>query len=208
MPVLPFSSDADIVQFAKAFLDNHVERFQKDIAICLTLQNGSHAYFPALMACIAFGDLLSGLFTGKLNGQKLPELEVYVSHFMDAAVYTHDRLGVLYECFRHKVAHLAHPYVVFDTTKSVTFKGHPKRLITWEVHDRGPSLPIEIVSRGGQISASPTPWDVLYDHIVIINLDTLASDIVNSIPRYLQHLQADNNARSRFKKCMQSYFPR
>jgi len=68
MPVLPFSSDADVVRFAKAFLDNHIERFKKDIAICLTAdQNNSHAYFPALMACIAFADLLSGLNAGKLE---------------------------------------------------------------------------------------------------------------------------------------------
>jgi hypothetical protein len=33
MPVLPFKTDADVVKFAKAFLDEHLERFCKDIKI-------------------------------------------------------------------------------------------------------------------------------------------------------------------------------
>src|SRR3979490_2112330 len=84
MPVLPFASDTDVVQFAKAFLDGHVERFRKDIAICLTRDAGkSHAYFPALITCIAFADLLSGLYAGKLDGHGLEELKNYVSQFMN-----------------------------------------------------------------------------------------------------------------------------
>jgi hypothetical protein len=31
MPVLPFASDVEVVQFAKAFLDEHLDRFNKDI---------------------------------------------------------------------------------------------------------------------------------------------------------------------------------
>ena len=55
MPVLPFASDADVAKFAKAFLAEHVKRFRKDIAICLTRDaKNSHAYFPALITCIAF----------------------------------------------------------------------------------------------------------------------------------------------------------
>ena len=52
MPVLPFESDADVAEFAGKFLGEHVERFDKDIAICLQPdENGSHAYFPALITC-------------------------------------------------------------------------------------------------------------------------------------------------------------
>ena len=55
MPVLPFSSDAEVVDFANAFLREHVERFRKDIKICLTRnKNKTHAYFPALIAYISF----------------------------------------------------------------------------------------------------------------------------------------------------------
>ena len=53
MPVLPFSTDAEVVRFAKAFLREHLERFRKDIKICLTPdKNKARAYFPALMSCI------------------------------------------------------------------------------------------------------------------------------------------------------------
>ena len=45
--------------------------------------------------------------------------------------YTSDRRRseILYECLRHKVAHLAYPYAVFDTTtaRSKTFDGQPRR---------------------------------------------------------------------------------
>ena len=72
MPVLRFSSDAEVVKFAKAFLREHLERFRKDIGICLTRdKNKAHAYFPALISCISFADLLSGLYAGTLDKQRL-----------------------------------------------------------------------------------------------------------------------------------------
>jgi hypothetical protein len=212
MSKMPFSSDADVVRFATAFLRNRVQTFKKDIAICLTADKcGSHAYFPALITCIAFADLLSGLHAGTLTNQKLPELKDYVSKFIDTTktVYTDDRLSVLYECFRHKVAHLAQPYAVFDTnTKSKTFPG-PRRLITWTVHAKGPRPPIQIVRVGRtQIVKAPTPWDAVYDHRVTVSVRGLASDIVKSIPKYLRSLKTDSAARQRFRDCMPSYFPR
>ena len=115
MPVLPFSSDAEIVEFARAFLDEHLVRFRKDIKICLTPNaEGNHAYFPALITCIAFAEFLSALYSGNFDGPGLDQLKNYAAEFMTAE-YTKDRLNVLYECIRHKVAHLALPYAVFDT---------------------------------------------------------------------------------------------
>ena len=55
-------------------------------------------------------------YAGSLESkQSLKNLKHYVRNFMDASEYTDDRLNVLYELFRHKVAHLALPYAVFDT---------------------------------------------------------------------------------------------
>jgi hypothetical protein len=153
MPVLP---DARVVQFAKAFLDEHLGRFTKDIAICLKADaKKQHAYFPALITCIAFLDFLSGLYAGTLETHSLKELKHYVRNFMDPREYTEDRLNVLYELFRHKVAHLALPYAVFDTTTSRarTFGGQQRRLITWTVRASGPRPPINIVSEKKQILA-------------------------------------------------------
>jgi hypothetical protein len=212
MPVLPFCSDDEVVNFAKAFLDEHRERFQKDIAICLKPDdNNSHAYFPALITCIAFLDLLSGLRAGKLDGQKLPELKNYVSQFMDPLAYTEDRLDVLYECFRHKVAHLAQPYVVFDTdsTRGKTFGGKPRRLIAWTVRASGPRPTIDIVPVNcrKQILRAATPWPVFYDHRVTVSIRGFAADIAKSIPRYLRHLRTEAEARENFRRCMANYFP-
>jgi hypothetical protein len=194
MPILPFSSDAEIVGFARAFLHEHLVRFRKDIKICLTPNvRGECAYFPALITCIAFTEFLSGLYAGTLNGPALKQLKNYAAHFLPAH-YTMDRLDVLYECFRHKVAHLALPYAVFDTgTKPETFRGQPKRLITWTVDAgrRKPAIEIVEVNPATQIETAVTPWPVRYDHRTTVYLCRLAYDIVQSVPRYLRYLETD-----------------
>jgi hypothetical protein len=210
MPVLPFSSDAEIVEFARAFLDEHLVRFRKDIKICLTRNaNGDHAYFPALITCIAFAEFLSGLYAGNLDGHGLKKLEKYAADLMPVE-YTTDRIDVLYECFRHKVAHLALPYAVFDTdTKPKTFRGQPRRLITWTVAAGRRKPPIEIVAvrSAKQIETAVTPWPVHYDHLATVYLCRLAYDIRKSVPKYIRRLESDRTARDHFKSCMAVYFP-
>ena len=82
-------------------------------------------------------------------------------------------------------------------------------LIAWTVLATRRKPPIEIVSVSPpkQILNAATPWPVFYDHRVSVSVRSLAPDIVNSISKYLDHLQADNAARLRFKKCMPYYFP-
>jgi hypothetical protein len=211
VPVLPFTSDAEVVKFARAFLDGHVERFSKDVAICLRPDaNKSHAYFPALITCIAFADLLSGLYAGKLEGHGVKELKNYASKFMDPTTYDLDRLEIVYEMFRHKVAHLAQPYVVFDTRTKRAFQHQPRRLVTWTVQARGSKPAIEIVTvmPRRQVLRSATPWPVHYDHRAFVRIGSLAGDIRKSVPRYLRHLKTDKAARDRFKDCMKHFFPR
>ena len=194
MPVLTFSSDDEVVKFAEAFLREHLERFRKDIGICLTRdKNKAHAYFPALISCISFADLLSGLYAGTLDKQGLNELKNYASKFTGAD-YTPDRIDVLYECFRHKVAHLSQPYVVFDTqTKPKTFQGQIRRLITWTVRASGPRPPIQIVPQrpAKQILGQVTPWPVQYDHRALVSVRGLASDVEKSAKKYIRCLEAD-----------------
>lgn len=211
MPVLSFTSEEDVENFARAFLGEHVERFNKDIAICLREdENGSHAYFPALITCIAFAELLSGLHVGDLKSDGLRKLKAYATDFMDSAIYDSDRLEILYEMFRHKVAHLAQPYAVFDTSTRPAFQGQPKRLITWTVEESGAKPAIEIVPEKSrqQISTAVTPWPVYYDHRAIIRIESLASDIRQSVPSYLRRLQTDKLACDRFRQCMKDFFPR
>lgn len=211
MPVMPFSSDADVVNFAKAFLREHVDRFRKDIKICLTPdENNRHAYFPALITCIAFADFLSGLYAGKLDGHGLEELKKYVTKFMSVTDYTPDRLDILYECFRHKVAHVAQPYAVFDTHSKKKLRNQRRRYITWTVQASRRKPPIELVptKRAKQILRAVTPWPVYYDHRVFVGLRSLAGDIQRTIPNYLRHLKSDERVRRHFKNCMVEYFSR
>jgi hypothetical protein len=214
MSISPFASDRKLVDFAGLFLANRVETFRKDIAICLTAdESRQHAYFPGLITCIAFADLLSGLYAGKLDHHGLPELTKYATKFMNRAHYDAPRLEILREAFRHKLAHLAYPYVVFDTgTKPGRFVGQPRRRITWTVYANNRTLPIEVVdfSTPQSFSRTPTPWPVSYDCRVKISVRRLQVDIVKSIygrSGYLRNLQLDRQARERFAQCMILYFP-
>ncbi len=94
--IQPFRSDEELVRFARKFLLNRVEVFNKDLKICLTRSRGTHAYFPALIICIAFADLVSGLYAGTLKRQSLEQLRRYAGKFMKAE-YTSDplRLDIL-----------------------------------------------------------------------------------------------------------------
>jgi hypothetical protein len=107
MPIAPFNNNEELVEFARAFLRSHVGSIRKDIAICLTPNaRRQHAYFPALITCIAFADLLSGLYAGSLQTHGRKQLEKYAEKFMKPE-YTTYIVRVLYEFFRNKIAHLA-----------------------------------------------------------------------------------------------------
>jgi len=213
MFIAHFKTDDELVCFAREFFDNRIETFRKDIAICLTPNaRGEHAYFPALIICIAFADLLSGLHAGRLHRHGLKELKQYAAKFMEPE-YASDnrRLEILYECLRHKVAHLAYPYAVFDTDRatSKTFRGQPRRRVTWSVHEteQRPAIAIMDYPTPRRLVQTRTPWPVSYDCRIEVSVANLAKDIVGSIDRYLQHLQSDRVAREHFAKCMKDYFP-
>jgi hypothetical protein len=207
MSIAPFKNDEELLTFARKFFANRIETFRKDIAVCLTPnEHGQHAYFPALIICIAFADLLSGLYAGTLYDQKLNELGEYAKKFMKPE-YTCDprRLEILYKCLRHKVAHLAYPYAVCDITTS---DGQPRR-VTWSIHEteQRPAIKIIEYSPPEQLEKTPTPWPVSYDCRIEVGVRSLAIDIVWSIEKYLWHLQSDGLAREHFGECMQQYFP-
>jgi hypothetical protein len=146
--------------------------------------------------------LLSGLHAGNLAGDGLKKLNDYASHFLDRNVYDADHLEILYVMFRHKVAHLAQPYAV---TK---IGGQPKRL-TWTVEESGkPAIEIVQETSPQQILKAVTPWPVYYDHRAYVRIESLASDIRESVPKYLEHLKTDKSACDRFRNCTELFFPR
>jgi hypothetical protein len=154
---------------------------------------------------------MSGLYAGTLR-QGLKELKRYARKFMKAE-YTSDsrRLDILYEFLRHKIAHLAHPYPVFDTvTKQKTFKGQPRRRVTWTVYasKRKPAIEVVDFSTPQFLLKTIRPWPISYNCRIKVSIRSLQIDIVRSVSKYLRHLQSDRHARENFTKYMIDYFPR
>ena len=209
MSILPFKSDQELVKFAKRFLDNRVEVLNKDMAICLKRTRGTHAYFPALIICIAFADLLSGLYAGTLKGQRVEPLRRYAKKFMKAE-YTSDqrRLDILYKFLRNKIAHLAYPNPVFEM---VMKPFQSKQRVTWKLNASKHRPAIKVIDYPAPKSLSKKsvkPWPVSYDCRIEISVRNFHIDIVSSISKYLRHLQEDHTAQNHFARCMIDYFPR
>jgi hypothetical protein len=212
MTIKPFRSDKEIITFARSFFREYVGSFRKDLRICLTADaNRSHAYFPALITCIGFLDLLSGLYVGNIEGHSVSELKSYAARFMDRTKYHPLHLEILYLVFRHKIAHLSVPYLVFDTARRKEFVGQKHRRITWSVHAGKRSSPIEVIDHAPKpFKRSLRPWDVSYSCRVHISVRTFQIDVTNSIygtTGYMQHLQSDLIARENFAKCMKVLYP-
>jgi hypothetical protein len=178
-------------------------------AICLKRTRGTHAYFPALIICIAFADLLSGLYAGTLKRQSLQQLRRYAAKFMKPE-YTSDprRLDILYKFLRNKIAHLAYPNPVFAM---VTKPFQPKQRVTWTLNASKHRPTIKVIDYPAPKSLSERtvkPWPVSYDCRIKVSVRNFHSDIVSSISKYLRHLQSGRDAKERFARCMLDYFPR
>ncbi len=216
--ISPFTSNQQLEKFAEEFLTQRIKHLCKDVGICLRGNKEQiHAYFPALMSCISFLDLMSGLHAGKLRGQGLPELISYVKTFVDPRQthYTSIRLAIVYEAFRHKLAHLGHPYVVYDTsTMPSTLRSRfnvPQMRLTWTVCKRRRRyMPIEINPQINHLRKTLTPWKIGYDHRVFISIEHIKRDAIQSVTMsggYLTNLRNNQTARDRFAKCMKEYYP-
>lgn len=215
MSIAPFNDEKELVRFARDFLHNHVEAFRKDMAICLTPNaRRQHAYFPALMTCIAFADLLSGLYAGSLQSHGRKELEKYAEKFMKPE-YTTYIVRVLYEFFRNKIAHLAYPYPVSDThtvTKAAMFQDQPRRRIAWTVNvtKRRPAIELEDFPESKWLRKTLRPWSMSYNCRAKISIRSLQTDIIKSIygpSGYLRHLLTSQTAQEHFAACMKEYYP-
>jgi hypothetical protein len=113
--------------------------------------------------------------------------------------------------FRHKIAHIAYPYLVFKTADKLIVP-RPHRRVVWTVDIYARSKAIRLIDypTPRTLLRTKTPWPVCYTSRIFVSLTALRTDIISSIygpSGYLTHLRSDPVARQRFARCMNVYAP-
>lgn len=209
------SATQDIIRHAETYLRERIEVFRKDMRICLKADsNRRHAYMPALLTCTSLLDLLACLYAGGLRPKGQKHILKYAQDFMDQRAYPRVSIALLWQMFRHKVAHATQPYGVYDShsgdKKNNPLRGQRRMWVTWKICASNRSRPIEVIERHGILEERP-PWPTPYTHRCTISLYRLKVDVPASVLKhtgYLACLKADSKARAHFRDCMQTIFPR
>jgi hypothetical protein len=202
---------------ASDFIKSRAAGFRKDIAIC---QRGlspeylmrwlppnttrpRHAYFPALMTCLSFLEFLSGFRAGDISGRNsIKQIKKFSRNYLDQLKYNDIIIDILWECFRHKIAHLYHPYFVFDTkSKSGIFQQNMR--ITWRISEKrtDPHLTLER-KRGGLSKMNILEVELRYDHVIHISIPAFREDLLTAADRYANDLLTDTTLLPNFEKAI------
>ena len=202
-------ASGDISKFGPSFIKARLAGFEKDIDICLTpvksktRPGDTHAYFPALGACCGMLEYLAGLYRGDLHGIGWPQIADWAEAFMPQPDYSRDTSRIVFEAFRHPVAHRGIASGVWiDRNRGA---GHGRRL-TWKVSADSKRPACEVVAEQGQLRRDP-PWPCYYTHRVHIRLKGLQVDISRGANRYGHALSADKQLQTHFQACMRQLYP-
>jgi hypothetical protein len=156
---------------------------------------------PAFLICMAHLDLFSGLNRGQLGCGRKP-IQIFLDTYSDAPSYSLENVTILYEGFRHHIAHCGGP--------SVPIAKFDKRM-AWRLHDkrRGTHSALELVRESLPVKKNRRvyPWPIEMDHRFEICLRTLHKDILKAVRRYANALRDDALVRERFDRAIQAYFP-
>lgn len=205
--VYPFKTRDDVIRFARVFVRRRMMGFSKDINICLTSDaKDDKAFMPGLMATISVIDLLSGLNYGKVEGHNEVQFIQFVQEFVPGR-YDDYELKVLYIAFRHKLAHLSHPYFVLNTAKAPKLKQRAM-LLTWQISSDAHEPPIRITKlrRSRLTRRQPVPWPTRMDHYMFISIRTLADDAMKMARAYVAKLKSDPDLWKKFRNCMGEFY--
>jgi hypothetical protein len=195
--------------FAERFIRSRVDGFDNDIRICLTPIDArgraglTHAYFPVLGTCCATLEYLAGLYRGNLRGAGAQHIADWAQQFLPQPDYDRETIRILFDAFRHPVAHRGIASGVWiDQRPGPT---HGNRL-TWKVlaDARRPSC--RIVAEPGYLQRDP-PWQCRYTHRVHIHLRALAVDIREGALAHARGIQGSPNLQANFMRCMQQLYP-
>jgi len=205
----------DYEKFAAKFILERIQFFEKDMRLCLRDYHWelkdkiTHAYFPALMLCCANLEFMGSLYGGsnKQNKKDRDKVNEFVQEFMDTTIYSKDVIYVLWEGFRHKLAHLAHPeYVYIHKEKRITWAVDEKEIIKHKGHNY---QHMKIRKADGKIGKKILkPYDVQYSHIISISLPVFKSDIQCAMKAYLKKMKNDETMLPNFEKIMNEIFPK
>ncbi len=196
-------------RFARRFIQGRVAGFEKDMQICLTPMQSktrsgiTHAYFPALGACCATLEYFSGLYRGDLRRLGWPQIADWAQRYLPQPDYDRETVRILFEAFRHPVAHRGIASGVWiDRNRGA---GNGRRL-TWKVSAGSKRPACEVLPEPGRLERDP-PWPCPYTHRVHIHLKGLEVDIRNGASLYGKELANDPQLRAHFEACMMQLYP-
>jgi hypothetical protein len=211
-----FKDVRDVPAAAEEFVLRHKGFFDRNMKICLTPdEDDKHAYFQALFTCISYLDMLSGFRAGRVDGHNHKELSAFASIYLPQPVYSELNISLLYLVFRHKLAHLSHPYYSTNTSDPALVKRYPALAakpmwIAWYVDEAPANVALEVRATGKPLRISSQSWkywDVYYDHLMVISLPKLWDDISDATVAYVQDVKTDAGLQSTFSACMPFFFP-
>lgn len=209
-----FNSRAELLRTADRVIRGRMGNFRKDTNICLRPDaNRQHAYMPALIACIAFMELMSGWRRGRLNlgrGAALPALQDLRAAHLPQACYAAPNLEILYLGFRHRIAHIGLPYAVYDTTSDGRLASYPRMKVTWTfcARRRHGAPAIEFRNVGPSTLDGRVPWPIPYDHRLFVCITRFRADLFAAARSYRRALRQDASLQANFDAAMGEYCPR
>lgn len=212
MKGLPAHRGAGVAQpgrFAERFIRSRISGFDKDMRICLTPAKArgrsgkTHAYFPAPGTCCATLEYLAGLYRGNLRGIGAQHIANWALRFLPQPDYDRETIRILFDGFRHPVAHRGIASGVWvDQRPGPT---HGNRL-TWKVLANAKRPACLLVAEPGHLQKDP-PWQCRYTHRVHIHLKALTVDIRDGALSYARAIALERDLQTNFMTCMEQLYP-
>lgn len=199
----------DLPSFAERFIRGRIAGFEKDMDICLTpthsktRSGATHAYFPALGTCCGTLEYLAALYRGNIRGIGWQQVATWADHFMPQPDYDSEVIRILFDAFRHSVAHRGIASGVWIDRNQGDGLG---RRLTWKILADSRRPACELVPEKGFLRKDP-PWPCEYSHRVHIHLKGLQVDIRKAAVLFSKRFLADNALLANFESCMRQLYP-
>ena len=189
-----FNSQAEMLAFAKDFIEERIRALEKDVKHCLT---EPYAPLPAIGYCFSTINLLGALSVRKRRGRNMDsdyQTQTYMQLYMKYSAY---QTELLMQIFRHKVVHLAIPNPIY--------KNDQGKRIVWVYFHMDTPIHLQLVPAlpNSQLTITPS-WTIPYDYEFILSIERFVKDIKNSVDDgsgngYLPEVRKDVNLQSTFK---------